>query len=45
MPKLGVFLGIDSTLDGIVGPPIFGVLTTESSFLLRTEDDFYLAYD
>jgi hypothetical protein len=45
MPQLGVFIGIDSTQDGIIGPPILGVLTTELGVYLRTEDDFYLAFD
>ena len=45
MPQLGIIIGIDATVDGMIGPPVDGVLRTESGFYLRCEDNSYLAFD
>ena len=41
MPQLGILLGLDATIDSVVGPPIDNVLRTEAgAFILNEAGDF-----
>ena len=45
MPQLGVILGIDATIDSIVGPPIDDALRTEAGLFINLESGGLLQLD